>query len=91
MALDFGQAVIGTVPTLITIVPPGPFAMTLVAGGTAVAIGTGTTMTFSTGAVINATSSVSYAGFPESAGTALYGVSSSGTAATISFHLSTDH
>jgi hypothetical protein len=94
MSLVLGQVTVGTAATFITTVPPGPFALTLVAGtASSVAISTtnnGTMTTFSSGAVINANSFVQYAGFAESAGAALYGVTSAGTS-TVSYHLSTDH
>jgi hypothetical protein len=93
MALILGQTLVGTAATFITAVPAGPYALTLATGGTAVSVGTvnnGTLTTFSTGAVINANSSIQFAGFPGSAGTSLYGTTVTGTAA-VSYFLSTGH
>ena len=89
MSLILGQTLVGTTATFITTVPPGAFALTLVTGGSAVAIGTGTAVTFSTGALINVTAFVQYQGFPSATGTSIYGVTATGSA-TVSYHLSTD-
>jgi hypothetical protein len=92
MALVLGQVTVGTAATFITAVPSGPYALTLMTSGTAVAISTntgiGTISTFLTGALINANSYVQYDGFPGSTGTSLYGTVGSGTT-TVSYHLCT--
>ena len=89
MALVLGQGTAGTAATFITTVPPGPYHLTLVTGGTAVAIGTSTTTTLTNGALIPANGSVVYTGFTGATGAILYGISANGTATTVSYHLCT--
>lgn len=87
MSLVLGQVTVGTTATFITAVPAGPFNLTLMTGGTAIAVGTGTTVTFSSGAIINASSFVQYDGFAGSSGSSLYGITAAGSA-SVSYHLS---
>lgn len=88
MALDLGQVTVGGTAVTVLRVPPGPFTLELVASGTAVAVGTSTLVTVSTGALVGTTSTVTYAGYPTSSGATLYAISSG--AATLSYHLCTD-
>ncbi len=91
MSLVLGQSAVGTTATFITAVPAGPFSLMLITGtAESVAVGTGTTVTFSSGALINPGSFVQYAGFEGSSGASLYGITGAGTVA-VSYHLSTDH
>jgi hypothetical protein len=92
MALYLGQRVIGTGITFVCTMPPGPARLTLVAGTAAIAVTAvplggsvpGTTFTVTTGALIPASTSVTYAGQPGSTGADIYAIS--GAATSASYH-----
>jgi len=98
--LVLGQRAVGTAATFICTLPPGPARLTLVAGtATSIAVGavppgtpgtasSVTSITTGTGALIPASSSVTYDQRPGSSGADIYGAAASAT--TASYHITTD-
>jgi hypothetical protein len=79
------QAIVGTAPTLLCSVPPGPCSVTVTNAATAVTVylGTGSAVTTTTGAPLPAGQAVTVHGYPGSRGASLYAVAGAPAAAGV--------
>jgi hypothetical protein len=82
------QVSVGTAPTALCAVPPGPCAVTVTNAATAatVYLGTGSAPTTTTGAPVPAGQAVTVHGYPGSRGASLYAVA--GATATVGVFIS---
>lgn len=85
-----GQVSVGTAPTVLGTVPPGPASVVITNGGTAtVFVGAGTTASVLTGTPVPAGAVVPLGQFSSSSSTKLWGITAGATAVSTGLIIST--